>query len=99
MKMTNLIMILNRATEMRIKSFQIRSEQMEIFKQSNDFSIKSLQEKLKNPDADVIHGDLLWQKGIELKNKAKEMGDISQDLQERASNLEGIYYTLVEEFK
>jgi len=90
-----LILILHRGIQARIESFKLRNEQLEIFKRSNELSIKSLQARLKG-DTDTYNN--LWQQSIDLKNDAKSVGEESLTLQEKASNLEGIYYSLCEEF-
>lgn len=93
--MKTLIPILNRSIQAHIESFRVRDEQMTIFKQSNAVSIKALQAKLKGDNTTY---DELWQKGIDLKDQAKAMGIEADNLRDRASNLEGIYHLLVEEF-
>ena len=53
-----------------------------------------INQKLKE---NVTLYDELWQKGINLKDDAKDLGDDARDAHDKASRLEGLYYSIIDE--
>ena len=88
--------LFKRSILLRIKSFEVRSKQAELFKQSNYMSVAALKARLKG---DEITFNDMWKQSINVKNEAKSLGEVAEGFNSRAHNLEGIYYSIIEEFK
>ena len=87
--------VLHEAIKLRIESFETRNAQSDMFVESNDLSIESLQHKIagKTTKSNEVH-----QLAINKKEEAKKLSAKCDALIEQSQMLEHAYHRILEYF-